>query len=50
MMMFLGYGGGEVEKGYLLQIKFDSDNRVVGVDLRQAWNSDVPPTQILRPE
>jgi outer membrane protein assembly factor BamE (lipoprotein component of BamABCDE complex) len=50
MMMFLGYGGGEVEKGYLLQIKFDSDKRVVSVVLTQAWNSDVPPNQILRPE
>ena len=50
MWMVVYNAAGEIEKGYLLQIKFDSDNRVVGVDLMQAWNSDVPPTQMLRSE
>jgi outer membrane protein assembly factor BamE (lipoprotein component of BamABCDE complex) len=33
---------GEHTKSYLLQIKFDRDNRVVAVDLREAWGPVVP--------
>jgi len=29
--------GGEVKRCYVLEIKFDSDNRVVGVDLKKTW-------------
>lgn len=34
---FFGQGEGVIEKGYLLQIKFDSYNRVVDVVLTDAW-------------
>ena len=30
-------GAGEIERSYCLDIKFDNDNRVVGVDLTKYW-------------
>jgi len=49
-VVFVYTGAAEFEKGYLLQIKFDSDNRVLDVDLREVWNPGLTPERMLRPK